>query len=593
MLFLWFFIVSSTSCDILGTLAGNKQPDKNPNVLDVPCGPIRGNIYTFGTKIVDGYLGIPFAKPPVGDLKFKKPVPFDKWTEPRDCYDYGPGCPQTGQFAGLTATKTCPFAENNCLTLNVFAPRWKSDEFPNGLPVLVYIYGGGFEIGYTSYMDGYAMTGNIPQYDIVVVTMNYRLGPLGFLTVADGLATGNYGLWDQTMALQWVQDNIAAFGGDPNKVTLSGTSAGSASTDFLSLSPHANSKSKEASKQTFFPILALFQRSISMSGTAFCNFAIRPQRVESAVGLEYAQLHGYTGNDSKSLLQWYLDQDVSVFKDATGYKYKEAGVVPFVPNFDGDFFPEPFDILRKKAPTREAMVTVTEMESVGMIIYNKLFVDPYNNFEGFINETYGTDVTDYYAAVVKNLTSFYLGDVSPLDKNKTNYRVVNYVSDSVFNSGTLDAVRSYAKYGNKVYLGSFNYFNKASTDLSDIMQPFKAASHSTDFKYYFGSGVMTGFKPNDEEKKVMGIVQNLMANFVKYGVDPNGKNATKAWKPYSLNQPLKYYQIDYPSSQMADNFQDGRIAIYDIINKNSKKYQEIVYGGKLTKSVKFNRNSTG
>ncbi|KAF1751958.1 hypothetical protein GCK72_018512 [Caenorhabditis remanei] len=537
------------SSDLLGSLAGNKQPDKNPEVLNAPCGPIRGNIYTFGTKIVDGYLGIPFAKPPIGELRYKKPAPFDKWTEPRDCYEYGPGCPQTGQFAG-----------------------------PNGLPVLVYIYGGGFEIGYTSYMDGYAMSGTIPQRDIVVVTMNYRLGPLGFLTVADGKASGNYGLWDQTLALQWVHDNIAAFGGDPNSVTLSGTSAGSASTDFLSLSPHSN---------------GLFHRSISMSGTAFCNFAIRPQRVESQVGLEFAQFHGFKGNDSQNLIDWYRAQDAAKFKDVAGFKSTAAGVVPFVPNFDGDFFPKPFDILRKEAPKKDAMITVAEMESVGMIIFNKLFAEPYSNFGKFVDETYGLDVTDYYEDVKKNLTSFYLGGVSPLDRNLTNKQVVDYVSDSVFNSGALDAVRSYAKYGNKAYFGSFNYFNKASTDIADMMQPFKAASHSSDFKYYFGSGVMTGFNPNDEEKKVMNIVGNMMSNFVKYG-DPNGKNKTKSWKPYNLTKPLMYYKIDYPISEMADNFQDGRLTIYDGINQNSKKYQEIVYGlAKLSKKVKFNMSTSG
>ncbi|PIC25845.1 hypothetical protein B9Z55_018619 [Caenorhabditis nigoni] len=253
--FFFYFILKfsfASSIDVLGTLAGNKVPDKNTQVLNAPCGPIRGNIYTFGSKIVDGYLGIPFAKPPIGDLRYRKPVPFDKWTETRDCYEYGPGCPQTGQFSG-----------------------------PKGLPVLVYIYGGGFEIGYTSYMDGYAITGTIPQRDIILVTMNYRLGPMGFLTIADGVSNGNYALWDQTLALQWVQDNIAAFGGDPAMVTLAGTSAGSASTDFLSLSPHSNK---------------LFRRSIQMSGTAFCNFAIRPQRVEASVGLQYAQSKGYAGN---------------------------------------------------------------------------------------------------------------------------------------------------------------------------------------------------------------------------------------------------------------------------------------------------------
>lgn len=94
---------------------------------------------------------------------------------------------------------------------------------------------------------------------------------------------------------------------------------------------------------------------------------------------------------------------------------------------------------------------------------------------------------------------------------------MQYVSDSVFNSGTLDAVKSYVKYGNKVYLGSFNYFNDATKDMVELMQPFKEASHSSDFKYYFGSGVMANFTPTDEEMEVMDMSGTLMANFVKYG----------------------------------------------------------------------------
>ncbi|PIC25854.1 hypothetical protein B9Z55_018625 [Caenorhabditis nigoni] len=291
---------------------------------------------------------------------------------------------------------------------------------------------------------------------------------------------------------------------------------------------------------------------------------------------------------SQSLFAWYQAQDPSNFKG--GFRAKEAGVVPFVPNFDGDFFPKPLDILRKEAPKKEAMITVAEMESVGMIVFNKLFAEPYSNFGQFVDETYGLDVTDYYEDVKKNLTNFYLGNVSPLDRNATNKQVCDYVSDSVFNSGALDSVRSYAKYGNKAYFGSFNYFNKASTDVADVLQPFKVASHSSDFKYYFGSGVMTDFKPNTEEKKVMTMVEDLMANFVKYG-DPNGKNKTKTWKPYNLTQPLKYYKIGYPTSGMADNFQNGRLSLYDDINKNSKKYQEIVYGfPKLSKKVIFKKS---
>lgn len=158
------------------------------------------------------------------------------------------------------------FDESKCVTLNVFAPRWKSNEFLNGLPVLVYIHGGGFEIGYSSYFNDYSLSGTIPLRDIVVVTVNYRLGPLGFLTTGDDVAKGNYGLWDQTLALKWVQEHISSFGGDLNNVTISGESAGGISVDMLALSPHSNK---------------LFHRFYAMSGTSNCTFAFRTKKDEA------------------------------------------------------------------------------------------------------------------------------------------------------------------------------------------------------------------------------------------------------------------------------------------------------------------------
>lgn len=107
---------------------------------------------------------------------------------------------------------------------------------------MVYFYYGGFEVGMTSFLNDYSLTGTLPLKGVVLITVNYRLGPLGFLTIDDDVAKGNYGLWDQAMALQWVHDHVASLGGDPDNVTVFGTSAGGASADLLALSPHSNSK---------------------------------------------------------------------------------------------------------------------------------------------------------------------------------------------------------------------------------------------------------------------------------------------------------------------------------------------------------------
>ncbi|PIC23909.1 hypothetical protein B9Z55_017439 [Caenorhabditis nigoni] len=216
----------------MGGFLSHLKPENNKEVFNSTCGPIRGNIYRHNDKIVDGYLGIPFGKAPIGKLRYKKPVPADKWTEPIDCYKYGPGCPQSGVFSTFVK-EFCEgvreFAEDNCLNLNVFSPRTSQTEFSKGLPVMVYFYGGGFEVGFSSMLDDYALSGTLPLKDVVIVTPNYRVGPLGFLTNGDEVLKGNYRLWDQTLALKWVQEHIASFGGDPNSVTIFGTSAGGAS----------------------------------------------------------------------------------------------------------------------------------------------------------------------------------------------------------------------------------------------------------------------------------------------------------------------------------------------------------------------------
>lgn len=127
----------------------------------------------------------------------------------------------------------------NCLVLNVFTPVWQPDDPVNGFPVMVYVHGGGFSIDSSVKYGDAGISKYLVRHGVVVVTIQYRLGPLGFMTTGDDVCPGNLGLWDQAFALQWVQDNIAAFNGNKNKVTVFGQSAGGASVDLLSLSPYS------------------------------------------------------------------------------------------------------------------------------------------------------------------------------------------------------------------------------------------------------------------------------------------------------------------------------------------------------------------
>ena len=182
------------------------------------------------------YLGVPFAKPPVGNLRWKAPQPLDNWSDVKSTKAFGPRAVQAIVFGDMNSRSNG--ISEDCLYLNVWTPAKKNT---TGLPVLVYFYGGGFVAG----------DGSEPRYDgaamakkgIVVVTVNYRLGLFGFFAHPDlskeasYKSSGNYGLLDQAFSLQWVQKNISFFGGDPKKVTIAGESAGSVSVSAQMVSP--------------------------------------------------------------------------------------------------------------------------------------------------------------------------------------------------------------------------------------------------------------------------------------------------------------------------------------------------------------------
>jgi para-nitrobenzyl esterase len=187
---------------------------------------------------VAAWKGIPFAAPPVGDLRWQPPQPVKAWTATKQANAIGPACPQPerGDGGGVGAP---PSQNEDCLTLNVYAPAGAKN-----LPVMVWIHGGAFRLGYSGapLYDG----SEFARQGVVLVTVNYRLGLLGFfahpaVTAAakPGEPLGNYGLMDQVAALKWVQDNIAAFGGDPKNVTAFGESAGGSSMIYLLANPAA------------------------------------------------------------------------------------------------------------------------------------------------------------------------------------------------------------------------------------------------------------------------------------------------------------------------------------------------------------------
>jgi para-nitrobenzyl esterase len=202
-------------------------------VVQIRSGKIRGITRASGGA---EFLGIPYAQPPVGKLRWQEPVPVQAWNDVRDASSFGAPCAQP--VLGDWNKRDAEFSKEDCLFLNVMTPVWPAKE---PLPVMVWLHGGANEGGTASsplYKDG-----TLVQHGIVLVTVNYRLGVFGFLAHPEltrespHKASGNYGLMDQIAALHWVQDNIAKFGGDPSNVTVFGQSAGATDTSYLMTSP--------------------------------------------------------------------------------------------------------------------------------------------------------------------------------------------------------------------------------------------------------------------------------------------------------------------------------------------------------------------
>ena len=223
----------------------------SPPEVSTLDGRVSGERLEYEVGTVDRYLGIPFARPPVGELRFRPPQPPVSWPGVREATQFSPRCIQNPLtswylFPELESPK---ILDEDCLYLNVYVPNGATEGAD--LAVMVWIHGGSLKHGSASqyYGEALAISGGV-----IVVTINYRLGVMGFFTTGSEDAPGNVGMLDQVMALRWVQDNIRVFGGDPEVVTIFGESAGAWSVGSHMISPLSR---------------GLFKRAITQSGALY------------------------------------------------------------------------------------------------------------------------------------------------------------------------------------------------------------------------------------------------------------------------------------------------------------------------------------
>ncbi|GMS91542.1 hypothetical protein PENTCL1PPCAC_13717, partial [Pristionchus entomophagus] len=529
---------------------GNLFSYPDSRIVETTHGKIQGRKLLYkGDKQVDAFQGIPFAKPPVGELRFKKPEVPEKWEGVKDTKTFGPRSIVGPYFNWIVDRVLMGTPSEDCLYLNVFTPCWKAPE--GGFPVMVFVHGGAFELGDAIAYGDIDLCENIVTRDVIFVTIQYRVGYLGFMTTGDAACPGNNGLWDQTLALRWVNENIEAFGGNKNNITLLGQSAGGASVDMLHLSPHSTN---------------LFHKVIPMAGSAYCRWASNknmPQQCKNkAARLGISEYAG-----SEELLEKLRALPADKFGVHFMNREKEPEVdFETVPILDGDFFPESFDELRKKATPKPMMTGVTKEEGL-------MFIPDKKPTEGDLKEVITLAIHDARdkQKLANEIKSAYFKDGIPDDKDVFMRSIANIASDYWFNAAAIEMCRkTVAVQDEPVYFYLFEHFNPKVMGFMLKQMPIHDATHAIELIYLFKKGIFSSPTLTEEDKHVMNLFTTAFTNFAKFG-NPNGSADDKSdlpvyWEPLDKQNHSRNFVFTSNEPFMNEHFFEGR----------TEKFEEIV-----------------
>ena len=516
--------VAAGACAILLAAPAARASDALTVVTD--RGSVQGTLSSDGQ--VRAFLGIPYAAPPVGPLRWKPPQPAPAWSGVRSATSFGPRCMQSHLYPDMVFHDPGP--SEDCLTLNVWTPAEKSSA---PLPVMVWIYGGGFVTGGTSEarQDGE----HLARKGVIVVSMNYRLGIFGFFALpslaaeSPKHAAGNYGLMDQVAALDWVRRNIAAFGGDAAKVTIFGESAGSISVSAQMASPLSK---------------GLYVRAIGESGGAltgprltFLSLPVSEQR-----GQEFAE--SAFKNSSLAYLRSVSAADL--LQAASTVSHSER---VFWPNVDGDFLPE----------------SVPAIYAAGSQAHVPLLAG-WNKDEGDIGdlgqpgkptpESLRAMAISRFGARAPDFLKVYAAsnDAEALRVSE------DFAGDDFIAYATWEWLEAQVKTGDApVYRYHF--------DLGSPGDPFHPAAigafHSDDIEYVFGTlDSRRGAKWRPEDYKLSELMQTYWTNFAKTG-DPNGAGLPE-WPTYNPAGNWQVMHLSANSEARPDKHRDRYLFLQQV-----------------------------
>ncbi|PJJ63348.1 carboxylesterase/lipase family protein [Compostimonas suwonensis] len=471
--------------------------------VSTPSGPVRGTL----ANGVAAWKGIPYAAPPTGALRFRSPQPPEPWTEVFDASSYGPAAPQLPNPA--VAVDPALGVDEDCLSINVWAPE------PDGRkrPVMVWVHGGAYFVGASS-QRLYDATSLVTHGDLIVVTFNYRLGVFGFLDLSSLSTPGdefetNLGLRDQIAALRWVRESIEAFGGDPERVTIAGESAGGGAVTSLMVSPAAS---------------GLFQRAIAESSPATSVYG--PER-STQVAEAYLELLGVEAKDAATLRELPWKPLVEAAAALTNqHSTRFPGTIAMAPVVDGDILPHyPVGAFQKGLAHPVPLLIGTNRDEAALFRYMKSPIFP----------TTATAINEMFAAIGSDHPGLVADEKLITDAYKGFPRrsaAMEIARDAAFRMPTLWLAEAHSRTA-PVYLYRFDQ----TTPMLAIAGI--GASHGTELAYVWGNFELSKKDPTFRlggRKDADQVSQRMQARWAAFihGEAPDGDGLVD-WRPFTAD----------------------------------------------------------